>query len=58
MTDEDIMKANAKSDGHTYAVAAMYLAIGALRTIQSEANTVGFIVRNLEVAIDKLRNSK
>lgn len=59
MTDEQIMKANEKSDPTTYAVAAMYLAKGALLACQTEGNAsgVGLIVRQLEVAIEKLRTS-
>lgn len=59
MTDDEIMKANAKSDAATYSVAAMYLAKGALLACMTADNAsgVGLIVRQLEVAIDKLRTS-
>jgi hypothetical protein len=59
MTDKEIMEANAKSDPTTYAVAAMYLAKGALLACLTPENAsgVGLIVRHLEVAIEKLRTS-
>ena len=56
MTDEQIMKADAKSAPDVYAVTAMYLAIGALRTLPADNSGVGLIIRQLEVAIEKLRN--
>jgi hypothetical protein len=57
ITDEEVMKADAKSRPEVYAVTTMYMAMGALATISTENCTVGNIIRQLEVAIDKLRNS-
>ncbi len=54
--DDEIMRADAKNEPAVYAVTAMYLAIGALRTLPQDNTGLGTIIRQLEVAIDKLRN--
>lgn len=44
-----------KEPPELYAMTAMFLAIGALRTLPQDNTGVGLIIRQLEIAIDKLK---
>lgn len=59
-TDDEIMNANEKSSPDAYAICAMLLAKGALMALATTENAagVGMMVRQLEVAIDKLQKQK